>query len=253
MKSPVNGQKESEKMADMANTKVDIRVYPIDEPKGTTMAFASIAFNDLVAIRGIRVVDSENKGLFVSMPQSLDKKANKYLDTAFPIDGDLRIKINADVLDEYNRVSKLAPEQRVYDKPDMAVNNIKAENIKLDVRVYPIAEPQNGLKAFASVSIDDLVAIRSVRVVEGEKGLEVKMPQSQNKKTNEFHDIAYPINGDLRKLLNIAILDEYKNVEKSADKSLANGLRKGAEKAAETTAIPRESASKSRFGAGALE
>jgi len=232
----------------MAHTKLDIRVYPIDEPKSNTLAFASVAFNDLVAIRGIRVIDSE-KGLFVSMPQSQDKKSGEYHDIAFPLNGDLRKTANEAVLTEYTKMASLAPEQRGYDKPDMkSANNINLEDIKLDIRIYPIKEPNGGTKAFASVSIDNIIAIRGIRVVEDEKGLITAMPQSKDN-NGERHDIAFPLSGDLRKAINKAILDEYK----ISDKSLANGLRKGAEKAAQNNSVPREPTSKSNgLGVGGL-
>jgi stage V sporulation protein G len=67
------------------------------------------------------------------------------------------------------------------------------ENFDLSVKVYPINEPQGATLAFASVGINDLVAIQGVRVVNGEKGLFVTMPQSQDK-NGEYHDIAYPSN-----------------------------------------------------------
>jgi len=236
----------------MAEKKLDIRVYPIDEPKGNTKAFASIAVNDLIAIRGVRVVDSE-KGLFVTMPQSLDKSKNEYHDIAFPLNGDLRKEIIEAVLNEYKRVSVLAPEQRIYEKPEVnTANNIKAADIKLDIRVYPINEPKGGTKAFASVSIDDSVAIRGIRVVDGDKGMFIQMPQSKDKK-DEYHDVAFPLNGDLRKEISKEIIKEYKSAEKSVEKkqTLAEGLRDGAAKAAEHTSAPREASAKSR--AGALE
>jgi DNA-binding cell septation regulator SpoVG len=94
-----------------------------------------------------------------------------------------------------------------------------------------------------------LVEIRGVRVVDGEKGLFVSMPQSKDK-DDVYHDVAFPINGDLRKELTKAVLDKYENGDKSKDKSLADGLRHGAEKAAGHTAAPRESAAKSKSGAG---
>jgi DNA-binding cell septation regulator SpoVG len=50
----------------MNSNNLDARVYPIDEPKGNTLAFASVAVDDLAAIRGIRVVDSV-KGLFIAI------------------------------------------------------------------------------------------------------------------------------------------------------------------------------------------
>ena len=234
----------------MAGNKLDVRVYPIDEPKGSTMAFANIAVDGIIAIRGARVVLGE-KGAFVSMPQSKDKEGS-YHDIAFPLNGDLRKEITADVLGEYDRVASLPPDQRGYGTQDIGAAEVrKPEEIKIEVRVYPLDDPQGSTRAFASVSFDDLAAIRGIRVVEGEKGLFVTMPQSKDR-GGDYHDVAFPLSGDLRKEINKAILDEYKVIEKPADKSLADGLRKGAEKAAGHKAAPRESAAKSR-GAGALE
>ena len=87
-------------MADVKNLKLDVRVYPIDEPKGNTMAFASVSIEDLVAIRGIRVVDSE-KGPFVAMPQSKDEKTGKHHDIAFPVAKGLRHEISKAILNEF--------------------------------------------------------------------------------------------------------------------------------------------------------
>ena len=232
----------------MSNNKLDVRVYPIDEPTGNTLAFASIAVDDMVAIRGVRVVDGE-KGMFMSMPQSKDKEG-EYHDIAFPLNGDLRKEMEAAVIDEYMNVANLPPDQRGYDAPDMSAN-IKPEDIKLDVRVYPLDEPQGNTKAFASVSLDDAVAIRGVRVVDGKKGLFVTMPQSKDKE-GDYHDIAFPLNGDLRKEITKTVLDKYEHSDRPKDKSLADGLRKGAEKAAEQAAVPREAAAKSKH-AGVLE
>lgn len=228
----------------MSDIKLDVRVYPIDEPKGNTVAFASVAIDDLAAIRGVRVVDSDKKGLFVTMPQSKDKGGD-YHDIAFPLNGDLRKAISESVLSEYERTASLNPEQRGYDKTETGGRS--AEGVKIEVKVYPIEEPKGSTLAFASVSLDDILAIRGVRVVDSDKGGFVSMPQSKDK-DGDYHDVAFPLSGDLRKEISKAILDEYKVAEKSADrgKSLADGLRDGKEKAAAHTAVPRTAAAKSR-------
>ena len=234
----------------MSNINLDVRVYPIDEPKGNTKAFASVSINDMLAIRGIRVVDGGEKGLFVTMPQSKDKE-NNYHDIAFPLNGDLRKEISAVVLDEFDRTANLAPELRGYEAPDMsAANNARAEDIKLDVRVYPLGDPKGSTKAFASVGFDDIAAIRGIRVVDGgEKGLFVAMPQSKDSE-GDYHDIAFPLSGDLRKEITKTVLGEFETAEKTVERkpSLEEGLRNGAMKAAEHAAVPRESAAKSRAG-----
>ncbi|MCL2587825.1 MAG: SpoVG family protein [Oscillospiraceae bacterium] len=216
----------------MPDNKLDVRVYPLDDPKGNTKAFASVALDDVVAIRGIRVISSE-KGLFVSMPQSQDRDTKKFHDIAFPLSGDLRKDISRAVLGEYKTMASLPPEQRGYKTPDMvAAEGISVEDISLDIRVYPLEDPDGSTKAFASVAIDDLVAIRGIRVVDSEKGLFVSMPQSQDNK-GLFHDIAFPLSGDLRKEISKGVLEKFE-AEKSIDRkpSLGQRLAEGAEKSA---------------------
>jgi stage V sporulation protein G len=130
-------------------------------------------------------------------------------------------------------------------------------NIKLDVRVYPLENPQGATKAFANVGIDDLVAISGIRVVNSpEKGLFVAMPQSKDK-NGEYHDIAFPINGDLRKELNKAVLDNYKEAVRFHSQSLGDQLRDGQEQVQQykqertaQPAQPPQSAAKKSPGLG---
>jgi len=107
----------------------------------------------------------------------------------------------------------------------------------LDVRVYPLNDQNNNTRAFASLSVDDLIAIKGIRVVEGSKGLFVTMPQSKDQDGN-YHDIAFPLTADLRKAVNKAILDEYHTVvtEKAAENTAAR------EKSPGHTAAPEKSA-----------
>jgi stage V sporulation protein G len=105
-------------------------------------------------------------------------------------------------------------------------------NIKLDVRVYPLENPQGSTKAFANVGIEDLVAINGIRVVSGEKGDFVAMPQSKDKDGN-YHDIAFPINGELRKELNKAVIDKYREATQERGQSLGAQIREGQEQASQ--------------------
>jgi stage V sporulation protein G len=232
----------------MTSNNLDVRVYPIDEPKGNTLAFASIAIDDLAAIRGVRVVNGE-KGMFVSMPQSQDN-TGLYHDIAFPLNGDLRKEINAAVLSEYERQADLYPEQRGYEKPEAMAGGKSAEDIKLDVKVFPIAEPKGETLAFASVGFDDVAAIRGIRVVSGDKGQFVSMPQSKDK-NGEFHDIAFPLSGDLRRAVSKAILAEYNQQAAEKKQSIGDRLAEGAQQAAQQAAnTPGRTAAKKSPGLG---
>jgi len=232
----------------MDNITFDIRAYPIDDPKGSTLAFASVAFakdgENLAAIRGIRVVNGE-KGLFVTMPQSMDKDGN-YRDIAFPLDGDLRKELNAAVFAEYGNQASQQPSQRGYGKPEPGINGgVSAENIKIDVRVFPIERQKSSTLGFASVSFDDIMAIHGIRIVDSGKGMFVSMPQSKDKDGN-YRDVAFPLSGGLRKAVNKAVLDGYSQAAAEKKQAIAGRLAAGAEKSAQyaATAPKRDSTAK---------
>jgi stage V sporulation protein G len=109
-------------------------------------------------------------------------------------------------------------------------------DVKLDVRVYPLDNPETSTKAFASITVDDLIAIRGVRVVQGEEGLFVSMPQSRQEKDGEtkFHDIAFPITRELHKQIRREVLDGYRaEMENPTDRT------RGTEKSAAVEKPPR--------------
>jgi stage V sporulation protein G len=129
----------------------------------------------------------------------------------------------------------------------------KMSNIKLDIKVYPLVKPQGNTLAFANVGIEDLVAINGIRIVDSSNGKFIAMPQSKDKEGN-YHDIAFPINGDLRKELNKAVLDKYREAVADKNQSLGSQLRDGAAQAqrnnSERAAQPRQAASKRPPGLG---
>ena len=84
-------------------------------------------------------------------------------------------------------------------------------------------------------------------MLDGEKGLFVSMPQSKDKEGN-YHDIAFPVNGDLRKQITSTVLEEYGRV--SEKKPLAQGLQEGAAKAAEQAAPSAGRSAKSKAAPG---
>ena len=108
---------------------------------------------------------------------------------------------------------------------------------EFDIRLSLIKDQnsENTTKAFASVGINNIVCIRGIRVVEGEDGLFMSMPQSRGA-DNKYYDIAFPLTKELRDDMSKAVLAEYAAVkEKSAKNNLQAGLKAGAAKAASYT------------------
>ncbi len=80
------------------------------------------------------------------------------------------------------------------------------------VSVRKIEKEGSRMKGIASVLIDDSFAIHDIRIIEGDNGLFIAMP-SRKTATGGYRDIAHPINPDVRKMFEDAILKEYAKTE----------------------------------------
>jgi len=65
-------------------------------------------------------------------------------------------------------------------------------------------------KAIGSVTIGNAFVVHGVRVVEGEKGLFVAMPQ--RKDGDRYRDVAHPMTSEMRTLVGSAVREEYERV-----------------------------------------
>lgn len=76
-----------------------------------------------------------------------------------------------------------------------------------DMRTRVVSK-ESKMKAVVSVTFDDSFVVHDIKVIEGEKGLFIAMP-SKKTPDGEYWDVAHPINGDMRAMLQDAILTEY--------------------------------------------
>ena len=80
------------------------------------------------------------------------------------------------------------------------------------VRIRKVAK-EGKMKAVVSITIDEEFVVHDIKVIEGEKGLFIAMP-SKKIHGGEYRDIAHPINGEMRNLLQEAIVERF---EKALD------------------------------------
>ncbi len=64
------------------------------------------------------------------------------------------------------------------------------------------------LKAFASMTFDDCFVVRGLKLIEGNGGMFVAMP-NRKRPDGTFQDIAHPINAEMRKLIEDKIIECY--------------------------------------------
>ena len=84
----------------------------------------------------------------------------------------------------------------------------------LNVKVDRITKLENGgkLKAFCDLVFGDLFLVKGFRVVEGEKGTFIGMPQ-QASKTGKWFNVFTPASQEIRDYLKEVILDAYSKDE----------------------------------------
>ncbi|MBO5487723.1 MAG: septation regulator SpoVG [Eubacterium sp.] len=79
-----------------------------------------------------------------------------------------------------------------------------------DIRVRVVSKDSK-MKAVVSVTFDNAFVVHDIKVIEGEKGLFIAMP-SKKTPDGEYRDIAHPIHGEMRSMLQDAILEEFRKV-----------------------------------------
>ena len=83
------------------------------------------------------------------------------------------------------------------------------------VSVRKTEKVDSRMRGIANVVLDDAFAIHDIRIIEGDNGLFIAMP-SRKTATGGYKDIAHPINPEVRKQFQDAILEEYNKVEEPA-------------------------------------
>ncbi|MFC1743079.1 septation regulator SpoVG [Candidatus Riflebacteria bacterium] len=78
-----------------------------------------------------------------------------------------------------------------------------------DVRIKKM-ENSGKLKAFCSITFDDVFVVHDIKLLEGQKGLFIAMPRKKTK-AGEFRDIAHPIEPGLRENIFKLVLEAYEN------------------------------------------
>ena len=126
--------------------------------------------------------------------------------------------------------------------------NDQESTAKLEVRAYPIAEPKGNILGSATIAIDTPIgnlAVRDIRIVNGQNGPFIAMPQTKDKDGN-YKDLVFPTTKEGRAQLNTAILDAYAAAKEKAQEkpSVKDQIREGTKKPKEKPAQDKEKAAK---------
>jgi len=91
-----------------------------------------------------------------------------------------------------------------------------------EVKVFPVNEER--LKAYVTITIDNVFVVRDLKIIKGNEGLFVAMP-SKKRKDGQFKDIAHPLNQETRDEIEVAVFDAYEKEVQAMGENL-NGIRR---------------------------
>ena len=80
------------------------------------------------------------------------------------------------------------------------------------VKIRKVEKEGSRMKGFASVVVDNAIAIHDIRIIEGDNGLFIAMP-SRKTPVGGFKDTVHPINQEVRTMFEKEIFDAYEKAE----------------------------------------
>lgn len=81
----------------------------------------------------------------------------------------------------------------------------------ITVKIRRLCPSEGRMKALASITLDDLLAVHDMKVIQGDDRLFVAMP-SRRDDNGTFRDIVHPINTAFREQIEHAVLEAYREV-----------------------------------------
>lgn len=101
-----------------------------------------------------------------------------------------------------------------------------------DIKIRKLFNEEGPMKAIASVTFDDQLAVHDIKVIYARERYFIVMPSRKNA-DGTYRDIVHPINADFRNALETAVLDAYERAMAEAEAYAEVEALEAAEAAAE--------------------
>lgn len=172
----------------------EVSATKFDEPRGNTLGMASINYGNMFQINSIRIMQSKNGDVFVSLPQQKKGKNNDedgsavYESVFCPITKDFREELFDKILEAYDSGKKVIGEPEV------------TTPAKYNVTITPYKKLYNQRAGKASLYLDDRFVVNNIKlIVNARGGFSVGMPSVKTSKKDEqgndiWNDIVFPKN-----------------------------------------------------------
>lgn len=178
------------------------------EDTGNFRGYATITIDNCFKITNIQVRSKDSGELYVMMPafktSTKDTSGNNvYKEFCNPITSEFRKELYDNILRAYNEDVEI-------------VHDLGEGNASYKVSVKEKSYEDSKIVGSAEINFDNSFVIHNVKVVSGEKGLFVSMPnilkKNQENETS-FNDICFPVTKEFREILYKDILEKYEKVK----------------------------------------
>jgi len=95
----------------------DIRIYPFDTARsgGKIRAIVDVEFDGKLVVKGIRILETRNGGLFLGMP-SVKTRSGQYRDLVLLKDKDFAKDVRHQIIDAYSSAGTLKTDNGGYNE-----------------------------------------------------------------------------------------------------------------------------------------
>jgi stage V sporulation protein G len=184
-----------------------VRVTPIDRDR--VLAVATITLCDCFVLRAMRLMEGRSRR-YVAMPTRQTGRGGVF-EVYHPISKEARTVLEKVVIDGYDE--KTSRHGSDFAEP-VFLGSPSPGFVISSIRVKPFEEQK--LKGFATMVLDDCLAVNGIKIIGGKKRQFVQMPNVR-KKSGKFRDLAFPMKPEIRDLIEKKIFEEYDKVLKGVD------------------------------------
>jgi stage V sporulation protein G len=184
-----------------------VRVTPVE--KDRLLAVASITLCDCFVLRAMRLVDGHRRK-YLAMPIR-QSKTGEIFEVFHPINKETRDGLENLILEEYDRRLAGASE----DGTGKYFLGSQCEDFNItNVRVRAFEGVK--LRGFASLVIDDCLAVTGIKIIAGKRKSFVQMPNVK-RKSGKLRDLAFPTKPETRQLIEELIFKEFEKAGVSTE------------------------------------
>jgi stage V sporulation protein G len=180
-------------------TITSVRVTPIDQQKA--LAIVSVTLCDCFVLRAMRLMEGRRRR-YVAMPTRQTQQGGLF-EVYHPINAETRETLERVVIETYERRLTGIKDEGV---PPVFLGTDCSDFLITAVRVKPYEELK--LKGFATMVLDNCLAINGIKIIAGKRRSFIQMPNVK-KKSGKFRDLAFPTQTEVRDLIERTVFEEY--------------------------------------------